>query len=103
MTRDEALELIDRIAFLPTIKGPDRKSLAEIYRACAESDDPLEWVKVVKSCYTRTHYGGPALNEAESRYGEMAQQRLEAELASALGLRSDEVEAYIKKYIDENI
>ncbi len=103
MTRDEALELIERMAFIPTIKAPSKKILADTYRASAESDDPVEWVRVVKSCYARMHFGGPGLGEEETACGGSAKKNLEAELGNALGLRPDAVEAYITKYVAENI
>ncbi len=103
MTRDEALELIERMAFIPTLDAPDRKTLLAVYEASVASDDPLDWVKVVKSCHTRKHFGGPSLTGAEERCGDAAKQKLERELGKALGLAEDAVEAYIRDYIAENV
>ena len=103
MTRDEALELIERMAFVPVIKAPSKKMLLDVYRASAESDDPVEWIKVIKSCYVRKNFGGPGLSGDEEECGDAAKQKLETAVGRALGLRPDAVEGYITKYIEENI
>jgi CarD family transcriptional regulator len=104
MTRNEAMELIDRIQFIPIISENNRKLRSELYKHSAESSDPLEWVKVIKSCYVQIHFTDKvSISEEDLIYGNHAKNRLEYEFSKALDIKKEEVEEYIKKYIDENI
>lgn len=103
MTREEAIELIERMPFLTTVKAPHKKARIELYKAGAESDDPVEWARVVKSCYVSEHFGGMHAGEEEVEYAAVAREKLEGQIAKALDLGRTEVEAYITGYIAENI
>lgn len=103
MNKEDALELIERMPFITTIKAPHRKARIEYYQISAESDDPVEWIKVVKSCYVGMHYGGMSVCDEELRYADLARTRLEGTLAHALEIGQDEVEAYINRHIGEMI
>lgn len=105
MTRDEALELIDRMPYITTIQARTDKIRIELYKNAVESDNPLNWISVIKSFYLRTHtQSGERLiaSEEETRVAASAKEQLEAELAKALGIREEEVEDYINNYLDEN-
>ncbi|MDR0827017.1 MAG: hypothetical protein LBN33_03940 [Desulfovibrio sp.] len=103
MTRDEAMELIDRMPYIPTIAENNKKLRLELYRLSSESDDPLEWIKVIKSCYVQMHFVDKTnISEEELQYGDNAKKRLEAELSQAVGITEKDIEDYINTYIDKN-
>jgi CarD family transcriptional regulator len=102
MTRDEALELIERLPFITTFKLPRENARMAVYEASVESDDPLDWVKVIKSSYVRerTKPGTTVpLDKKELRLVERAKQRLEAELASALSIPESEIDDFIDSHL----
>jgi CarD family transcriptional regulator len=104
MTRDEAMELIDRMPYIPTITENNRKLRLELYKLSSISDDPSEWVKVIKSCYVQTHFVDKMnISEEELQYGHTAKKRLEAELSQAIGIKEEDIEEYINTYIDKNL
>jgi RNA polymerase-interacting CarD/CdnL/TRCF family regulator len=106
MTREEALELIDRMPFIPTISAHQhRKFRMEEYKKNTDaSATPLDLARVVKSRYVHMHFNDrTCLSEEEEVCARDAKRRLEAELAHALGLQEEEVEPYIIKYIAENM
>jgi len=103
MTRDEALELIDRMPYITVIKAPNDKIRTEFYKTAVESGEYVEWIRVVKSYYLRTHNGsGKRLttSKAEADLAAKAKHQLEAELAKALDIPEEEVEGFINDYLD---
>jgi CarD family transcriptional regulator len=104
MTQEEALELIERLPFITTLKLPNEKVRMSVYEASIESDDPIDWVKVIKSSYVREHAkpGATAqLDKQEIQYVESARKRLQAELAEALSIQEEEVDGYIVTYLQQ--
>jgi CarD family transcriptional regulator len=105
MNNKEALELIERMPFVTTIKAPNTKVRIELFKASINSGEPMEWIKVIKTHYVRTHTGaGDELtaDPAETRLAAIAKNLLEAELAKSLVIPRNEVETYINTYLDEN-
>jgi len=106
MTRLEALELIDRMPFVTTIKAHDDKTIIGFYKEALSGTDPLDWIRVVKSYYLRTHGQSGrkmTVSKQEAQYGDSVKKLLEAELAKALNIPLEEVEGFIKTYLAEHI
>lgn len=49
MTREDALELVERMPYIRTIQVAADKVRSEFYQEALHSDDPVEWVKVIKT------------------------------------------------------
>ena len=68
--------------------------------------DPLDWIRVVKSYYLRTHgqFGRKmAVSAQEAQYGDSVKNLLETELAKALNILPGEVEGFIITYLAEHM
>jgi RNA polymerase-interacting CarD/CdnL/TRCF family regulator len=103
MTRNDAIELIERIPFITTFTAPSTKDLLDSYRKALNKKDPVQWVKVVKSCYLRKDDTPSAqtFGTLQKQYGLKAKKILHGELASALDIKEDEVEPFIKNYLEK--
>lgn len=52
-TKEELLELIERMPYIQTIQAPNGKVRKELYELSMKKYDDVEWVKVIKSVYLR--------------------------------------------------
>ncbi|MDO4559806.1 MAG: hypothetical protein Q4C86_02550 [bacterium] len=103
MTREEALELIERIPYVTTFSAPSGKARIDLYKKAVGKKEPLQWLKVVKSCWLRKDENAGRIEGAlEGEYGERAKRQLHAELAAALEIKEDEVESFISGYLKSN-
>ncbi|MDR0885121.1 MAG: hypothetical protein LBN22_01945 [Clostridiales Family XIII bacterium] len=105
MSREEAIELIERMEFIPAIQGPNDKYRIGCYKAAADSKEPLEWIRVIKTHYLRTHTASGEIRTVhaqETEYATVVKSLLEKELANALNIQEEEVGAYIKKRLDDS-
>ena len=106
MTRNEALELIERLPYIRTIQAPNDRLLEKWLRESLMEENCLEWVKVIKTCYLRqtsndqkTRPLPPKLAEL----GEEAAKRFRAAIARALSLPEREVDGFISDYLAESM
>ena len=58
MTREDALELIERIPYITLLNAPSSKGRIDLYKRALSKKDPFEWLKVAKS--RRFRKGGGA-------------------------------------------
>lgn len=101
MTREEALELIERLPYIRTILVANDRYRLEVYEKAVASDDPIEWIKVVKTNYVRLH------DEEARRYPSGRERNLAAKaeeqfyrlLSEALGVETDQMEEFIGQYL----
>lgn len=106
MTRDEAEELIERIPYINTnslMIANDRIRL-EMYYSVLNSEDPVEWVRLVKTDYIRRNDKNIRKHPSkeEVKIALSAKSELYKKLAMALEIQTDRVEAYIVKSISES-
>lgn len=101
MDEKQARALIDRIPFLRTIQAPVDKARYELYDDAMDQYDPAEWVRVIKSVYLRGKE--KPLTDKDHGYFEQAQRYLHGELARALSLPEQAVEAHIAACVRENL
>lgn len=102
LDREAAEELLDRIPFVRVIEEQNGKLLRAKYTELMHTYDPLEWVRVIKTVYLRAQpQSGRAsrVSDTERAFAERARRHLHAELALALGLREQDMEAYITEHI----
>lgn len=106
LSRDEALELIDRMPYIRTINAPNDKILEELFEEAMAKGEPVEWIKVIKTCYVRQHDNtskSKPISDKQKEAGENAKLLLQSELAVALGINISEVEGYINFRIAQDI
>lgn len=106
LSRSEAMELIERLPYIRTFQAPNEKLLEELFEEAAAKDDPLEWVKIIKTCYVRqngvTKKGRP-LTQKEAEAGEKAARLFRGQIAQALELEESGADAFIERYLAENM
>lgn len=100
--REEAQKLIDTITDVPLLAITNEKLSEQIYRECLKSGNCEEWVRILKTIWRRKQErlrAGRKETAVDARYFHMAEESLYGELAVALDLKRDEVEAYIEKAV----
>ncbi len=105
MTRPQAIELIERLPYLTTFAAPNARLRLPLLRQAAAQDDPVQWVRVIKTCYVCSdeRLGGRGfLSDEERACQREAQQKLFALLAQALQLPESDVDSYIRQHLSEN-
>ena len=100
MTKDEATELIERIPYIGTANMPGSKERIEFYRKVISQRDPVMWIKVIKTGYIcKNNVPQETMRVLEHNYTERAKTLLHRELAAALEIKEEDVEAFIKKHL----
>ncbi len=87
MTRAEALLLIDKIPSLPPILVENEKQREQLYQQAMQSNDPAQWVKIIKTIYYRREErtaAGKKITNVDQRYFKLAEECLYAELSLVL-------------------
>ena len=100
MDEREAQTLIEQIPAVEVIDEPNAKLLRTRYVDAMRTHAPVEWVRVIKTVYSRTtgeERRVQRLSETERSFSENAKRFLYTELAIALGLKEGEIEDYILK------
>lgn len=98
--REEAQKLIDGIPDVPLLVITNEKLSEQMYRECLKSGNCREWVRILKTIWRRKQerlQAGRKVTAVDAKYFHMAEESLYGELAVALELDRDEVEAYIEK------
>ena len=101
MTREAAIELIERIPYITTINTQSSRMRLDFCKKAAQSKDPLIWIKAIKSAYIKKDRSSKACSDIESEYTEGTKKLLNNELAKALQIPEEEVDNFIKKHIEE--
>lgn len=100
--REEAQRLIDAIPDTPLLSIANDKLSEQTYRECIKSGSCEEWVRVIKTVWRRKQerlQAGRKVTAVDAKYSHLAEESLYGELAVALELKPDEVEAYITETI----
>ncbi|MDO5562011.1 MAG: hypothetical protein Q4F74_00180 [Synergistaceae bacterium] len=104
MTREDALELIERIPYITTYAALNEKFRTDCYRKAVAKDDPVEWIKSIKTFYIlKNQISGKKIGETEPQYAAKAKERLHSLLAESLGIKTDEVEAFVKSHLESKM
>lgn len=102
-TKEELLELIERMPYIQTIQAPNGKVRKELYELSMKKFDDEEWVKVIKSVFLRME--DRRYEDFEPGYMEKAKQFLYGEIAVCFEIPFEEVEQFvndtIKKHLEE--
>lgn len=103
LSKNEASRLLDQIPEIEELWVDNEKLREERYKAAMKSCDCREWIKVIKTLYTRKQHRiqqGKKLTSVDERYFHKAKENLYSELAVALELEENEVEEYIVNRLD---
>ena len=100
VSKQEILDVIDRVAYIRTIQAPNEKFRRELYEDAMAKHDELEWVKVIKSVYLRKQDG--RLIPGELEYSHKAKNYLHGEISVLLGIPMDEVEKHIASAVSDD-
>ena len=99
LTREEALELIDRIQDVQEMEVTADKQREERYKEALKTCDCRVWVSMIKALYLRRKdriEQGKKMTDLDERYFKTAEENLYSELALSLGMSRDEMVDYIK-------
>lgn len=100
-TKEELLELIERIPYIQTIQAPNGKVRKELYELSMKKYDDVEWVKVIKSVYLRME--DRRYDDFEQEYMEKAKEYLYGEIAVRFELPADKVEQFVNETIRKHL
>ena len=98
ISREDAENLIALIPSISVIEEPNAKLLREKYTEAMKQHTPTEWVRVIKTVYSRmneTHAPMRRLSETERTFAENAKKYLYAELSLVLDIPVGGIEQYI--------
>lgn len=105
LKKEDALELIERLPYIRTLQVNNDKVRLELYYDFLESDDPAEWVRIIKTHYIRknddTLRRRPTRQEEE--LAEQAKEKLHRALSEALGVDLEQMEPYIAEHLASEI
>lgn len=104
MTREEAVELIDSMPGIDTLWIPDERAREQRYKSAIASQDSSSWVQIIKTLYLRRQdrlAHGRKVTSTDEKYLRIAENLLYTELSMALGIRKEEMEAYIIKRLEK--
>ena len=102
LTREEALELIDRIQDVEEMEVTEDKQREERYKEALKTCDCRVWVSMIKALYLRRKdriEQGKKMTDLDERYFKTAEENLYSELALSLGMSRDEMVDYIKERV----
>lgn len=100
MTKDDAMELIERIPYITTFAALNEKFRTDYFRKAVGKNDPVEWVKAVKTYYIlKNEISGKKVGGLESQYAAKAKELLHSSLAEALGIGEGNVEEFVESHI----
>lgn len=103
ISKEEALELIDRIPEIELLEVDNDKLREEKYRELAKQSDCASWITIIKTIYLRKQERiaqGKKITATDDRYYKMAVEHLYSELGFALDKEPSEIEEFITNRIE---
>lgn len=91
MSREEAMDLIQKAGEAEILWVPNEKMREQEYRQCIGSYEPKEWIRILKTLYQRTKKRG-SITSMDKKYQQVTERALYSELGYALGIPTDQVE-----------
>ncbi len=104
LSREEALELIERIPEIPEMAVTNDKQREERYKQALKTCDCRVWISMIKALYLRKQdrlVQGKKMTDLDERYFRTAEENLYSELSLSLGVPKEEMLAYIKERVVE--
>lgn len=105
LTKEDAMELIERLPYIQTLQVNNDKIRLELYYDFLESDDPSEWVRIIKTHEIRekdeTMRRGPSQQEKE--LAQQAKEKLHRVLSESIGVSMEQIEGIIAEHLANKI
>lgn len=104
LNQEQATELIERLPYIRTFQAPNDKILEEFFEEAVRQQDPVDWIRVIKTCYIRKNDNSrkkKLLTERELQLEQKAKSLFHTALSEALSISLDEVENYIQTRLAE--
>ncbi|MCC8126173.1 MAG: CarD family transcriptional regulator [Clostridiales bacterium] len=106
MNREEADRLIEAIPGIEGLWISNEKLREEKYKECMKSCDCREWVRIIKTLYTRRierSAQGKKITATDEKYLRMAEQYLYSELEIPLEVPKEQMEQVISERISKSL
>jgi CarD family transcriptional regulator len=106
LSKAEAEDLIHDIPGIPMITITNEKLLEQEYRSCMKANRCEAWIKIIKTIYLRKQKrleAGRKVTAVDAKYFKLAEDNLYGELAVALNMSKEKVEAYIQHEMNKQI
>ena len=101
--KQEADALIASIPEIEVITITNEKACEEKYKECLRKNVCEEWVRILKTTYSRKQKrsrDGRKITSIDHKYRKLAEDQLYGEIALALDMPKEDVEAYIIKQME---
>ena len=102
MTKQESDALINEMEEIDALRIGDEKRREEIYKETMRTCDCKEWVRIIKTLYSRKMdrlSRGKKVTSSDERYLQMAEENLFGELAFSLQMPKEKVGEFIGEKI----
>ena len=106
MTKQESDALINEMEEIDALRIGDEKRLEEIYKETMRTCDCKEWVRIIKTLYSRKMdrlSRGKKVTRSDERYLQMAEENLFGELAFSLQMPKEKVGEFIGEKIGKKL
>ena len=106
MTKQESDALINEMEELDALRIGDEKRREEIYKETMRTCDCKEWVRIIKTLYSRKMdrlSRGKKVTSSDERYLQMAEENLFGELAFSLQMPKEKVGEFIGEKIGKKL
>jgi len=103
MTEENAWELIEKIPDIPTAWTENEKTREQKYKEAVKANDPAALVAIIKMIYQRKQQRlaqGKKCTATDTKYFQIAEKLLYAELGTAIGKPKQEIVDTIIEHID---
>ncbi len=106
ISREEALELIDRIPYITVLEVENERARREVYKDALSRSDLDFYVKIIKTVYTRreeVEKKRRRISETDADYERRAKYCLYSELAAVFELELSSVEEFINQRLNNAV
>ena len=106
MTKQEGDALINEMEEIDALRIGDEKRREEIYKETMRTCDCKEWVRIIKTLYSRKMdrlSRGKKVTSSDERYLQMAEENLFGELAFSLQMPKEKVGEFIGEKIGKKL
>lgn len=97
VTRQQALDLIEKMPQIETLTVRNEKLREQEYKTCISDFCPENWVRVLKTTYTRTKKRGK-ITSVDRKYQALLEHALYSEFSFALGIPEGQVTGFIREH-----
>ncbi len=102
VSREEAMELIGKMADIETLNVKNEKLREQEYKNCISDYCPENWVRVLKTLYKRTKSRG-SITSVDKKYQMLLEHALYSEFSFALGIPERELADFIAEHAEKRI